>query len=96
MVNGIMVEISSNVGHKEYICVCVPQTRVCVDLSNFVVIILGYTTNAGARRVPTVCHCIDYELTWEGDERGEREPWLRASFFGSHCMVLDLVFIQTE
>lgn len=73
---------------------------MCVDWGNFVVIILGYTANAGARRVPTVCHCIDGELTWEGEEggeeRGEREAWLRASFFGSHCIVLDLVFIQTE
>lgn len=76
MVNGIMVEISSNVGHKEYICMCVPRAyvcvlRVCVDSGNFVVIILGYTANAGACRVPTVCHCIDDELTWEGEERGK-------------------------
>lgn len=73
MVNGIMVEISSNVGHKEYICVCVylPYVCVCVlcvlDLGNFVVIILGYTTNAGACHVPSVCHCID---TGRGREGG--------------------------
>lgn len=79
-----------------FACVCPPRMCVCVDSGNFVVIILGYTANAGARRVPTVCHCIDDELTWEWEGRGKREAWLRASFFGSHCMVLDLVFIQTE
>lgn len=105
MVNGIMVEISSNVGHKEYIGVCVPRPCVCcmcvLALANFVVIILGYTANAGARRVPSVpsvCHCIDDELARKGKGQGveEREAWLQAFFFGSHCMVLDLVFIQTE
>lgn len=105
MVNGIMVEISSNVGHKEYIGVCVPRPCMCVlALGNFVVIILGYTANAGARRVPSVpsvCHCIDDELTRKGEEergvgREKERHGYRHFFFGSHCMVLDLVFIQTE
>lgn len=53
-----------------FACVCPASVCVCVcvfvDWGNFVVIILGYTANAGARRVPTVCHCIDTE----GDGRG--------------------------
>lgn len=62
MVNGIMVEISSNVGHKEYICV-----GVCV-CSNFVVIIWEYTTGAG--QTPSVCHCIDGCNRGTGKGRG--------------------------
>lgn len=57
-----------------FACVC-PLAYVCVlcvfvDSGNFVVIILGYTANAGACRVPTVCHCIDVGRGREGEKRG--------------------------
>lgn len=60
---------------------------MCVlDLGNFVVIILEYTTNAGACHVPSVCHCIDDESTGgRGRGRGgsarEREALLRLFFW---------------
>lgn len=69
----------------------IKNTFACVCMcGNFVVIILEYTTNAGAGHAPLVCHCIDSV----GKGWGAREELL--FFFGSHCLVLDLVFIQTE
>lgn len=59
-----------------------------LDLGNFVVIILEYTTNAGACHVPSVCHCIDDESTGgRGRGRGgsarEREALLRLFFLAA-------------